>query len=68
MGRKSRLYKTREVARRLEREGWIGRPGKGDHRNYRHPEKPGVITLDMGVRELPIGTLRSIHRIAGWER
>ena len=67
MGRKPRLYKTREVVRRLEHEGWQARPGKGDHRNYRHPEKPGLLTLDMGVSEIPIGTLRSIYRIAGWE-
>jgi hypothetical protein len=25
-----------------------------------------VITVDMGMKEIPIGTLRSIYRKAGW--
>jgi predicted RNA binding protein YcfA (HicA-like mRNA interferase family) len=49
-----------EVCRRLERDGWHRRAGRN---------KPGqhvVITVDMGVKEIPIGTLRSIYRKAGW--
>jgi predicted RNA binding protein YcfA (HicA-like mRNA interferase family) len=54
------------VIRRLIADGWAERPGKGDHRNFvktRH----GVVTIDTGVREIPIGTLRNIYRIAGWK-
>lgn len=55
----------KEVAKRLLSDGWTERKGKGDHRNFVKPGH-GVVTVDMGVREIPIGTLRSIYRIAGW--
>ena len=45
----------------------IVRVGPGDHVQYRHPEKPGRVTIDRGAREFPTGTLRSIFRQAGWE-
>ena len=64
--RKLRLCETRELIRRLEAEGWVRRPGKGDHVVFRHPTKPGRVTVDTGVKEIPIGTLRSIYRMAGW--
>ena len=46
--------------------GWTERKGKGDHVNFNKPGHPFVITVDMGVREIPVGTLRSIYRKAGW--
>ncbi len=54
-----------DVRRRLLADGWSESKGKGDHVNFR---KPGhrVVTVDMGVREIPIGTLRNIYRIADW--
>jgi len=67
MARKPRLYATRDLLRQLEAEGWIRRPGKGDHVVFKHPTKPGRVTVDTGVKEIPIGTLRSIYRMAGWK-
>jgi predicted RNA binding protein YcfA (HicA-like mRNA interferase family) len=58
----------REVMKRLIEDGWVvKRRGPGDHVKYVHPDKPGKVTVDMGVREFPIGTLRSVFRQAGWE-
>ncbi|MFC2248752.1 type II toxin-antitoxin system HicA family toxin [Labrys portucalensis] len=57
----------KEIVKRLEGDGWeLKRRGPGDHRQYHHPIKPGKVTVDMGVREIPTGTLRSIFRQAGW--
>jgi predicted RNA binding protein YcfA (HicA-like mRNA interferase family) len=67
MTRKHLPQTLREVVRRLLADGWIERAGKGDHRNFTKPGHPMVITVDLGVREIPIGTLRSIYRKAGWE-
>lgn len=40
--------------------------GRGSHRNFRHPTKPGKVTVPFhGNRDLPIGTIRSIERQAG---
>ena len=58
---------AKEVMRRLQSDGWtIARRGPGDHVQLKHPLKPGRVTLDMGARDIPIGTLRSIYRQAGW--
>lgn len=57
----------REAVRMLEADGWtLKRRGPGDHRQFAHTMKKGKVTVDMGVREIPIGTLRSIYRQAGW--
>jgi len=56
----------KEVVRRLLADGWTERPGKGDHRVFRKAGAPFLVTVDMGPREIPIGTLRSIYRQAGW--
>lgn len=53
------------IRKRLLADGWTERKGKGDHRNFRKPGH-GVVTVDMGVREIPSGTLRNIYRVAGW--
>jgi predicted RNA binding protein YcfA (HicA-like mRNA interferase family) len=54
------------VCKRLERDGWQRRAGRGDHVNYNKRGQAVVITVDMGMKEIPIGTLRSIYRKAGW--
>jgi len=59
--------KTRDVISRLEREGWIGRRGKGDHMNYRKPDGLCVITIDTGKKEIPKGTYSRIATLAGWK-
>ncbi len=59
---------AKEVVRRLGADGWVvKRRGPGDHVQFTHPEKPGRVTVDMGARDIPIGTLRSVFRQAGWE-
>jgi predicted RNA binding protein YcfA (HicA-like mRNA interferase family) len=68
MGRAEHSNQTRDVTARLRKDGWvIGRKGPGDHVQYKHPMRAGRVTIDMGAREIPTGTLRSIYRQAGWE-
>ncbi|MDW8213738.1 MAG: type II toxin-antitoxin system HicA family toxin [Roseiflexaceae bacterium] len=31
-----------------------------------HPNKPGRVTVPHPKKDLPVGTLRSIYRQAGW--
>lgn len=56
-----------EVIRRLQAEGWVLHHVKGSHRQFKHPERPGKVTVPHPDRDLPVGTLRSIYRQAGWE-
>lgn len=67
MAPKRNPMSPREVVKMLVADGWVvKRKGPGDHVQYAHPTKPGKVTVDMGVREFPIGTLKSIFKQAGW--
>jgi len=67
MGTKHRPLTPHAVDKRLRADGWtIKRKGPGDHVQYAHTDKVGKVTLDMGAREVPTGTLRSIYSQAGW--
>lgn len=59
---------SRDVIRRLEADGWTLARTKGSHRQYRHPERPGLVTVPHPKRDLPKGTLRSIAKQAGWSK
>lgn len=56
---------SREVIRRLEAEGWFEVAQRGSHKQFRHPDKPGRVTVPRPSRDIPIGTLRSIERQSG---
>lgn len=55
------------IVRRLESEGWRKVHQTGSHIKFKHPEKPGAVTVPHPKKDLPIGTLRSIYRQAGWQ-
>jgi predicted RNA binding protein YcfA (HicA-like mRNA interferase family) len=61
------VQNSRQIIRRLVAEGWILVRVKGDHHQYKHPTKPGLLTVPHPKRDYPIGTLRSIYRQAGWD-
>jgi predicted RNA binding protein YcfA (HicA-like mRNA interferase family) len=56
---------SREVIRVLEADGWRLIRTKGSHRQYRHPARPGLVTVPHPRKDIPVGTLRSIERQAG---
>ena len=56
---------SREIIRAIEADGWSHVATKGDHWQFRHPTKPGRVTVPHPKRDLPIGTLRSIEKQAG---
>jgi len=59
---------SRDVIRRLVAEGWVLARTKGSHHQYRHPTRPGLVTVPHPKRDLPIGTVRSIAKQAGWSK
>lgn len=59
--------KSADVIRRLEADGWEWVGGKGDHRKFKHPMKPGHVTVPHPRKDIPTGTLRNIFRQAGWD-
>ena len=60
--------KVREVIKMLEDDGGYLARTKGSHRQFKHPEKPGTVTVsgNLGV-DMPIGTLKSVWRQAQLE-
>jgi len=50
----------------LERDGWALVRTKGSHRQFRHPVKPGTVTVagKPGV-DMPRGTLNAVMKQAG---
>jgi predicted RNA binding protein YcfA (HicA-like mRNA interferase family) len=58
--------KVSEVLRLLHDDGWVLVHTRGDHRQFKHPTKPGRVTV-AGKRgdDLPAGTLNSIFKQAG---
>ncbi|HBG99362.1 MAG: type II toxin-antitoxin system HicA family toxin [Rhodobacteraceae bacterium] len=57
---------SRKLIRMLERDGWTRVAVRGDHHQFKHPERPGRVTVPHPNRDLPAGTVRSIYRQAGW--
>jgi predicted RNA binding protein YcfA (HicA-like mRNA interferase family) len=56
------------MIRLLESNGWRLRATKGSHRQFRHPDKPMVVTVPGHLGDdLAIGTLKSILRKADIE-
>lgn len=60
-------YKVKEVIRLLEEDGWVKVTTKGSHRQYKHPEKPGRVTVNGQPNEtMDQFRLNSIWKQAGW--
>lgn len=57
--------KRSKVVDRLTAEGWALVRNGAEHDLYRHPHKPGVISVPRH-RELTPGVARSIAKTAGW--
>ena len=56
---------SREVIKELEKGGWYEVNQVGSHKQFKHPVKSGRVTVPHPVRDIPIGTLRSIEKQAG---
>jgi predicted RNA binding protein YcfA (HicA-like mRNA interferase family) len=58
----------RELIKRLEGDGWFLDRVEGSHLQFRHPTKPGTVTVSAGgkfSKDVPPGTLNSVLRQAG---
>ena len=54
------------MIRRLNLEGWVLVNTEGSHRQFKHPSRPGRVTVSGSLGdEMPKGTLASVKRQAG---
>lgn len=56
-----------EVIKRLRADGWELARTKGSHHHFRHPTKPGIVTVPHPKKTLKLGTQKSIFKQAGIE-
>jgi predicted RNA binding protein YcfA (HicA-like mRNA interferase family) len=61
--------KVREVLRRLQDDGWQLDRQNGSHRQFKHPDKPGTVTVaGRPSEDIRDGTLKRIFEQAGWDK
>lgn len=58
-------YSSREIIKILKADGWYEVSCVGDHHQFKHPTKPGRVTVTHPVKDIPIGTLKNIAKQAG---
>ena len=60
--------KVRDILAILKADGWVEVTQKGSHKQFKHPTKPGKVTVPVGNSlnlDLDIKTEQSILRQAG---
>ena len=61
--------KIRDILDWLKQDGWQEVAQRGRHRQFKHPDKPGRVTVPgKPGDEVPPGTLNSILKQAGLKR
>jgi predicted RNA binding protein YcfA (HicA-like mRNA interferase family) len=57
---------SRKLIRILEKDGWVLDRVSGDHHTFKHPDREPLITVTHPRKDLPIGLVRRIYKLAGW--
>jgi len=52
---------SREIIQSLEADGWEHKQTTGSHWHFKHPTKPGLVTVPHPKREQPTGTVKAIE-------
>lgn len=53
------------LIKQLTAQGWVLVNTVGSHHQFKHPTKPGKVTVPHPKKDLPIGTVKSIKKQAG---
>ncbi len=60
--------KIRDILAKLAEDGWQQVAMRGSHRQFKHPSKPGRVTIaGHPSDDVAPGTLNSIRKQAGWK-
>ena len=59
---------SRKLIALLLSDGWRLASVTGDHHHFKHPTKPGKVTVPHPNKDIPLGTVRSVYQQAGWPR
>jgi predicted RNA binding protein YcfA (HicA-like mRNA interferase family) len=56
---------SRSLIKLLEDDGWQHVGTTGSHHHFKHPTKPGKVTVPHPRKDMPWGTVRSVLKQAG---
>ena len=57
--------RSTDIIAAIKADGWFQVAQKGSHVQFKHPTKPGRVTVPHPLKDVPPGTLRSIEKQAG---
>jgi predicted RNA binding protein YcfA (HicA-like mRNA interferase family) len=57
--------KSRDIIKKIKADGWAEVSVAGSHHQFKHPSKPGRVTVPHPDADVAIGTIKSIERQAG---
>jgi predicted RNA binding protein YcfA (HicA-like mRNA interferase family) len=58
---------SRTLIKWLQRHGWVLHRSESSHHQFRHPARPGTVTITHPRKDIPTGTLKAIYDQAGWD-
>lgn len=53
------------IIKKIKADGWVLVHTVGSHHQFKHPTKPGKVTVPHPKKDLPLPTVRSILKQAG---
>lgn len=56
---------SRQVIKKLRKDGWEWVRVRGDHHQFKHSERTGLVTVQHPEKDLSIEMIRSIERQSG---
>ena len=59
------MLNSQDIIRKLEADGWYFVGAKGSHWQFRHPSRPGKVTVVHPRKDNPIKTIRSMEKQSG---
>lgn len=58
-------YSSKELIKLIQKDGWYIVRTTGSHHQFKHPSKPGLVTIPHTKKDLPTKTVKSILKQAG---
>ena len=62
-----KVYSSREIITKLKADKWFLSDIEGDHHKFKHPTRPGKVTVQHPRKDIYGHVLESIFRQAGWK-
>ncbi len=56
---------SREIIKKLKKDSWYEVAHECSHKQFKHPTRAGRVTVKHPVKDVKIGTIKSIERQSG---